>query len=331
MAGPKLDGAGIQKMKTLEDATTDAPAHPWISSRRTRSRVKKPADVALRCSDQARAAAARRSAQGAVRDDRRPGRGAESGGDARGERADARCACCARASAAPRSAIDIAIVRVKENHAEKEATPRARRGSASRLTSPPRDAERARGVTSCRGKSYRSRHRRARCVALIAPRSFPRLDARHESASRNRAVALLPTLPEQGSRMPVPSRPRRLTTAALPALAAVALTACNAQLPELHLPRPHGVQSRRRLPVQDPDLAGDGRLHLRRGASSSTRSSAIGGGARATGPSTCTATRRSRSCGRRFRRSSSPSSPSRPSARSSGRRRRRRPTRCRSR
>ena len=31
--------------------------------------------------------------------------------------------------------------------------------------------------------------------------------------------------------MPVPSRPRRLLTAALPAVAAVALTACNANYP----------------------------------------------------------------------------------------------------
>jgi cytochrome c oxidase subunit 2 len=45
-------------------------------------------------------------------------------------------------------------------------------------------------------------------------------------------IAHLTTLSEQGHRMPVPTRPRRLLAAALPALIAVVLTACsNAQYP----------------------------------------------------------------------------------------------------
>src|SRR5918997_192845 len=51
------------------------------------------------------------------------------------------------------------------------------------------------------------------------------------SGRRTRAVALLLTLPEQGSRMHVPFRPRRLLTAALPVVAAVAFTACSATYP----------------------------------------------------------------------------------------------------
>ena len=74
-------------------------------------------------------------------------------------------------------------------------------------------------VLHCRGV------RPARCVTLSRPVLFRGWTPNESASAASRA--LLPTLPEKGYRMPVPPRLRRLTIAALPVLAAVALTACN--------------------------------------------------------------------------------------------------------
>ena len=66
--------------------------------------------------------------------------------------------------------------------------------------------------------------------------------------------------------MPVPPRLRRLTTAALPALAAVALTACNNSAYPNSIFHSHTEFNRDVGDLfEDPHLSGDRRLHLRRG------------------------------------------------------------------
>jgi cytochrome c oxidase subunit 2 len=64
------------------------------------------------------------------------------------------------------------------------------------------------------------------------PGTFPGLQDQRQARDDQGTLAPLTTLSEQGHRMPVPTRPRRLLAAALPALFAVAVTACNnAQYP----------------------------------------------------------------------------------------------------
>ena len=74
-----------------------------------------------RSADPARAASARRTAEGPVRDDRRPGRVAQPVAT-RGANEQTRVRVAARGRRLRSgSALDIAMVRVKENHAVKEA------------------------------------------------------------------------------------------------------------------------------------------------------------------------------------------------------------------
>src|SRR5207245_1728331 len=119
----------------------------------------------------------------------------------------------------------------RDRRRAREEQPRRRRGAGgvARAGGRPGAAARARSLRAARnvvwGKVLHPlRHPAAALLSLPAAGTFPSPYDRAR-AQRNAVVALLQNLFDQGSRMPVTPRLRRLVRAALPAVLAVALAA----------------------------------------------------------------------------------------------------------
>jgi len=126
MAGPKLDGAGTEKMKTLEEATTQLQrVHGLVETYALAIKRSQPPATYLMPIRRAlpMLASLLKGQFGLISDQVM----ALNIGVTRGSNEQVRVRVLREGIGALRQAIDVAIVRVKENHAEKEAAdaPRA--------------------------------------------------------------------------------------------------------------------------------------------------------------------------------------------------------------